>query len=72
MNEESEAAEENSSNTAPEAHNHAQSHTVKTQQVSAGTASYSGEDNLMSYIQGGQWNAISVMYTNLDIPVRKM
>ena len=45
-----------------------QNHTVKTQQVSAGTASYSGEDNLMSHTQEGQWSAISVMCTNLDIP----
>ena len=55
MNEECGAAEQNSSNIAPEAHDHAQSHTVETQKVSAGTASYSGDDNLMykiaTYVQ---------------------
>ena len=55
MNEESEAAEENSSNTTPEAHDYAHSHTVETQQVRVGTTSYSGDDNLMykvaTYIQ---------------------
>ena len=54
MKEESEATKENSSNTAPEAHDHAQNHTVETQQVSAGsTASYNGDDNLMCHIQEG-------------------
>ena len=72
MNEESEAVKENSSNTAPEAHDHAQSQTVETQQVSAGsTASCSGDDNLMCHIQEGQWSAISVMCTNLYIPTRR-
>ena len=60
MNEESKALEKNSSNTAPKAHDHAQSQTVETHQVSAGTASYSGDDNLMHHIQEGQRSAISV------------
>ena len=55
MNEESKTAKENFSNTAPEAHDYAHGHTVETQQVSAGTASYSGDDNLMykvaTYVQ---------------------
>ena len=55
MNEESEAAEENSCNTTPEFHDYAHSHTIETQQVSADTASYSCDDNLMhkvaTYIQ---------------------
>ena len=55
MNEESEAAEQNSSNTTPEAHDYAHSHTVETQQVSTGTASCNGDDNLMhkvaTYVQ---------------------
>ena len=35
--------------------------------MSAGTASYSGDDNLMHHIQEGQQNAISVMCTDLGI-----
>ena len=50
VNEESEAVEENFSNIAPEAHDHAQSHTFETWQVSGGTASYSGDDHLMRHI----------------------
>ena len=47
MNKETEIVEENSSIATPEACDHAQSHTVETQQVSAGAASCSGDGNFL-------------------------
>ena len=44
-----------------------QSHKVETQQVRAGTASYSDDDNLMHHIQEGQRSAISVMPILINI-----
>ena len=72
MNEEPEAVEEDSSNATPESHDQTQSCTVKTQKVSAGAVSCSGDGDLMRHIEEGQRNAISVMCTNLDIPANDL
>ena len=72
MNEESEAVEEDSSNATLESHDQIQSCSIETQQVSVGAVSCSSDGDFMRHIEEGQRNAVSVMYTNLDIPANDL